>query len=145
MVDGQYQLAGVQLTDLITAHGIRTIRRLAGDPDAQKWAAVETVFHEVSHLLTETLTRALDQAVGEHATVHSTLWHAVQFYLTDMAVRHELARTGIDYQPYLYATGLIDRVWSRYRAPVEETRRPFLDGKTTRASTAAATLAALTN
>jgi hypothetical protein len=145
MVDGQYQLAGVQLTDLITAHGIRTIRRLAGDPDAQKWAAVETVFHEVSHLLTETLTRALDQAVGEHATVHPTLWHAVQFYLTGMAVRHELARNRIDYQPYLYATGLIDRVWSRYRAPVEETWQPFLDGQITRGAATEATLAAITD
>ncbi|MGH3487954.1 MAG: hypothetical protein ACRDP8_08575 [Actinopolymorphaceae bacterium] len=117
----------------------------SGDPDAQEWAAVETVFHEVSHLLTETLTRAIDQAAGDRTAAHPTLWHAVQFYLTGMAVRHELARTGIDYQPYLYATGLIDRVWSRYRAPVEDNWRPFLDGKTTRDAAAAATLAALTN
>jgi hypothetical protein len=59
--------------------------------------------------------------------------------------RTELAHVGVDYEPYVYATGLIDRVWSRYRTAVETNWRPFLAGRTTRDEAATATVAALTD
>jgi hypothetical protein len=41
----------------------------------------------------------------------------------------QLAKNGIDYQPYLYATGLFDRAWPQFRTPVETHVQAFVDGK----------------
>jgi hypothetical protein len=45
--------------------------------------------------------------------------------------RQELAKNGIEYLPYLYATGLFDRAWPAFREPVERHVRPFIDGQVT--------------
>ena len=39
--------------------------------------------------------------------------------------------TASEYKPYLYATGLFDRAWPRFRAPVEQHVQGYIDGKTT--------------
>jgi hypothetical protein len=69
------------------------------------------------------------------------LWHVVQFYITGQVVRDVLAAKGIDYEPYLYSTGLFDRAWGRYRLAVERHWRPYVDGKVTLDEAVAGTVA----
>ena len=45
--------------------------------------------------------------------------------------REQLAKIGVDYRPYLYATGLFDRAWPTFREPVERVVRAFVDGQIT--------------
>ena len=112
----------------------------SGDADNGGWASVETVFHEVSHELVLPLQDALATGLGERARDHRTLWHVVQFYLTGSAVQQVLRGRGVDYQPYLYSTGLFERAWPQYRKAVEAAWQPFVDGKTTRDAAIAETV-----
>jgi hypothetical protein len=95
------------------------------------WSAVEIVFHEISHILVEPIQQRLATALGERLRDHSVLWHVVQFYITGQVVRDVLAAKGINYEPYLYSTGLFDRAWGRYREAVEQHWRPYVDGRIT--------------
>ncbi|HET8698436.1 MAG TPA: hypothetical protein VFO94_13165, partial [Gammaproteobacteria bacterium] len=54
-----------------------------------------------------------------------------------------LAARGIEYEPYLYKTGLFDRAWPMYRRVVESTLPDFVAGKTTREEMAYALVRAL--
>ena len=45
--------------------------------------------------------------------------------------RQELAKSGIHYTQYLYATGLFDRAWPQFRKPVEQHVQAYIDGKIT--------------
>jgi hypothetical protein len=51
------------------------------------------------------------------------------FYIAGEVIRQQLAKAGIDCKPYLYATGLFDRTWPQFRAPVETHVQAFIDGK----------------
>jgi hypothetical protein len=55
-----------------------------------------------------------------------------------------LRARGIEYTPYMYSTGLVDRAWSRYRKPVEESWEPYVRGTITRDQAIERTIAALT-
>jgi hypothetical protein len=55
----------------------------------------------------------------------------VLFYIAGEITRQELAKQGIEYRPYLYATGLFDRAWTAFRTPVEQEVRPFVDRQLT--------------
>jgi len=46
-------------------------------------------------------------------------------------------------KPYLYATGLFDRAWPRFRGPIETHVQAFIDGKTTLDQMASALAAAV--
>jgi hypothetical protein len=92
------------------------------------WLAVEIVFHEVSHELILPIQERLDRALADRRREHDGLWHVVQFYVTGAAVRQSLQKRGIDYSPYLYATGLFDRSWSRYRTTIESQWGPYVEG-----------------
>jgi hypothetical protein len=59
------------------------------------------------------------------------LWHVVLFYIAGEVTRQELAKVGVEYKPYLYAIGLFDRAWPRFRSPVETSVQPYIDGKAT--------------
>lgn len=39
---------------------------------------------------------------------------------------------GIAYEPYLYKTGLFDRAWPRFKAPIETYWKPYLAGAISR-------------
>jgi hypothetical protein len=129
-----------------TTNGVRVPHATisSGDADHAGWMSAEIVFHEVSHALILPIQEDLGRALGERLRAHGALWHVVQFYLTGAAVQQSLRARGIDYVPYMYATGLVDRAWTQYRKPVEDAWRPFLDGKTTRQEAIAATAAAVT-
>lgn len=101
----------------------------AGDPENSGWTAVETVFHEVSHTLVLPLQATLNTALGDARSEHGVLWHVIQFYLTGAAVQEALRARGIEYTPYMYATGLLDRAWGRYRRPVEDSWAPYVRGE----------------
>ena len=53
------------------------------------------------------------------------------FYIAGELTRQQLAKNGIEYRPYLYATGLFDKAWPALREPVERIVRPFVDGQVT--------------
>jgi hypothetical protein len=101
------------------------------DPDNQGWAAAEIVFHEASHALVQPILEAFDREAAARGKSVGELWHVALFYLTGEVVRQALAARGVDYTPYLYATGLFDRAWPRFRTPIETAWRPYVDGRTT--------------
>jgi hypothetical protein len=53
------------------------------------------------------------------------------FYIAGEITRQELAKGGVEYKPYLYATGLFDRAWPQFRASVERYVQAYVDGRTT--------------
>ena len=66
------------------------------------------------------------------------------FYMTGAIVRDALAERGIGYEPYMWRTGMLDRVWSRFRGPLDAHWRPYVDGTTTdRLASIRQTIAAL--
>jgi hypothetical protein len=107
------------------------------------WMGVEIVLHEVSHELILPTERLLAEALGGRLSDHGGLWHVIQFYLTGSALKTVLVRRGGEYTPYMYATGLFDRAWSRYRAPVEKHWEPYVRGEITRAEAVERTVAAV--
>jgi hypothetical protein len=100
----------------------------SGDPENRDWAAVETVFHELSHALVPSLQEALARALGDRLRDNRVLWHVVQFYLTGAAVQQALKAKGVDYVPYMYATGLLERAWKQYEAVLDANWRPYVEG-----------------
>jgi hypothetical protein len=104
----------------------------SGDAGYAGWSAVESVFHEVSHVLILPTQEALERALGPRAREHRDLWHVVQFYVTGAAVQRVLAARGIQYEPLLYSRGIFDRAWSRYRTAIETNWKPYVDGAVTR-------------
>jgi hypothetical protein len=115
----------------------------SGDPDNAGWMAAEIVFHEVSHALVLPIQDAVARALGDRVREHGQLWHVIQFYLTGTVVQQVLRARGIDYVPYMYATGLFDRAWGRYRKVIEEHWPPYVEGRVTLQQAIEGTVAAL--
>jgi hypothetical protein len=92
------------------------------------WVAAETVFHEASHALVAPIREVFGRDAATAGKSLPALWHVALFYLTGEVVRQALAARGIDYTPYLYATGLFDRAWPQLRSPIEVYWRPYVDG-----------------
>lgn len=105
------------------------------DADLKGYSGLEIVFHESSHVLigprSGPIAEALNAAASELGTTPPRdLWHVVLFYTTGMAVRDVLrAEAGIDYQPYLYSTGLFDRAWPELKEAVEAHWTPYVEGR----------------
>lgn len=112
-------------------------------PNHTGWTSVEIVFHEISHTLIAPIEKQLAAALGDRLREHGVLWHVVQFYITGEAVRGVLGARGIQYEPYLYSSGLFERAWPAYRRPVEEHWRPYVDGRTTIEAAVRGTVAAV--
>ncbi len=107
------------------------------------WAGTEMLFHESSHGLIDNVQAAVDRAMKSAGKPPRDLWHVVLFYIAGEVTRQALVERGIEYQPYLYATGLFTRAWPAFRDPIERTVRPFVDGKTSIAQMADALAAAV--
>jgi hypothetical protein len=109
--------------------------------------AFEVVFHESSHLFMrrdDPLQKALDGAASSAGfPLPRDLWHVVLFYTTGEVVRTILDDGGKpEYKPMLYV--IFERgSWSEYRVPLENTWRPYLDGKRTMSEAATDLIAAL--
>jgi hypothetical protein len=115
----------------------------SADASYGEWSSVEMLFHESSHGLIQKVRERVDAALVAADKPRSDLWHVVLFYIAGEVTRQELAKHGIDYTPYLYATGLFDRAWPQFRRPVEQTVRPFVDGRITVAQMAVSLAAAI--
>jgi hypothetical protein len=99
----------------------------SADASYAGWSGTEMLFHESSHGLIQNVRAALDQAMKAAGKDPRDLWHVVLFYITGEVTRQTLAARGIEYQPYLYATGLFSRAWPMFRGPIEQSVRPFVD------------------
>jgi hypothetical protein len=97
-------------------------------PENRGWSAVEIVLHEASHTLAGPLRHAIRDRIGPSRDGFGPLWHAVLFVLTGETVRRALAGIGVDYQPYVDATGLFDRAWPQWRQPIMDAWTGYLDG-----------------
>jgi hypothetical protein len=107
----------------------------AGAPNYAGWAGAEMMFHEVSHSLTgPDMSGPFEERIRREATALGKkapggLWHLCLFYITGEVWRSELAARGVQYEPYLYATGLFDRSWKSLRVPVETHLKPYVEGR----------------
>lgn len=101
----------------------------SADASYAGWAGTEMLFHESSHGLIQNVRAAVDQDMTAAGKNPRDLWHVVLFYITGEVTRQTLAARGIEYQPYLYATGLFTRAWPTFREPIEQTVRPFVNQK----------------
>ena len=115
----------------------------SADESYAQWSSVEMLFHESSHGLIQHVSDAVNGALAASKKPRSDLWHVVLFYIVGEVTRQALARGGIEYNPYLYATGLFDRSWPQFRAPVEKYVQAYVDGKTTLDAMAAGLAAAV--
>jgi hypothetical protein len=103
----------------------------SGDDEAEGWNGVDTVFHEATHQLVLRIQRLIGEAARADHKRPGTLWHAVQFVMTGEVVREALAARKIDFVPYVYRTGLIDRAWRDFKGPIEREWMPYVRGKRT--------------
>ena len=103
----------------------------SGEPDYSEWSGAEMLFHEASHALVRPVSQRIRDVARASGKSLPDLWHVVLFYTTGEVVRQTLETRGVQYTPYLYATGLFDRAWPRFRQAVEREWRPYVDGKTT--------------
>jgi hypothetical protein len=99
----------------------------SADAKYSGWAAVEMLFHETAHVLAGPLRGKLADELRRSGK-DAELWHVALFYLVGEVVRAELAGRGIPYTPYLEATGLLDRAWSRYRPALDVALGPYVAG-----------------
>jgi hypothetical protein len=103
----------------------------SGDSSYDGWSGTEMLFHEASHALFNNVRLAVNAAANAANKQPRDLWHVVLFYIAGEVTRQQLAKNGIEYRPYLYATGLFDIAWPVFRKPVEQHVRPFVDGQVT--------------
>jgi hypothetical protein len=127
-------------TALDPAPGYVTIS--SGDPNNQGWHAAEIVFHEASHALFQIPSDAIAREEREQRKNTRDLWHVALFYISGEVVRQALAARKIEYTPYLYDIGLLDRAWPQFKQPIEQTLPAFVAGETSLADAMHALVAA---
>jgi hypothetical protein len=111
-----------------------------------RWYPLESVFHEAMHQWDDRIQQALQaQATRQGLTVAQDLSHVLIFF----AVGYEMKRLHPDHKPMLDAANLWRGTLSGARAPVErlrsaieETWKPYIDGRGTRDDAFAAMVAA---
>jgi hypothetical protein len=107
------------------------ITMAARDPRHDGNAALEIVFHEASHLLSEPLDHIIAEACAAKGRgVPPGLWHAILFYMTGELVRREL---GAGYVAYADRNGLWTRGpdFAAYQPLLTRFLPEYLDGKHT--------------
>ncbi len=110
-------------------------------------AALETVFHEASHVLMDRgdpIRQALEkEAKVAGFSLPSDLWHVVLFYTTGEVVRRIRSERGEPgYTPMLYEI-FARGSWTQYREPLEKNWLPYVEGKRTLARAARSLIAAI--
>ena len=115
----------------------------SADSSYAGYGATEMLFHESSHALIQKVEAAVNAALAASNKRAGDLWHVVLFYTAGEVTRQQLAASGIEYGQYLYSTGLFNRAWPRYRAPIETHVQPYIDGKITLEQMAANLAAAI--
>lgn len=99
------------------------------DPALRGLAGLETVFHETMHQWDPQVEALLrEQARSAGTRVPPNLDHAMIFFTAGEAVR----RVAPEYVPYAVANGVWQRGLERFKGPLEEVWKPYLDGRGTR-------------
>lgn len=98
-------------------------------PSNTGWMATEVILHEASHALAMPMMNAFEAESKAQGKNTRDLWHAALFYLTGEVMRQSLNARGVTYEPYAYKTGLFDRAWPQFRAPIERHWRAYIDGR----------------
>jgi hypothetical protein len=101
----------------------------SGNPVIADWRAAEVLFHESPHLLVGPIIEAFAAELRAQGKNSRDLWHVALFYLIGEVVRQALASRGINYEPYLYKTGLFDRAWPQFKEPVETDLKAYVNGE----------------
>lgn len=105
-----------------------------GRPSYQGLAALEMVYHEISHVVS---TAKLEESIearlkATQRSPDSDLWHAVQFYTVGTVVRDAIKRRdNIDYEPYADKAGLLKGYWSPFMPMIAGEWQPYMNGKQT--------------
>jgi hypothetical protein len=107
----------------------------SSDPRNQGPEALEILFHEASHGISDNVQNAiLRECRQRDKPVPRDLWHALLFYTTGEVIRPALPdseqsgpKTG--YVPYAVREGLYKRGWQDYLRVLTEYWQPYLDGK----------------
>lgn len=97
----------------------------SGDARNQGPYALEIVIHETSHGMIRPIRDAIDAEYGRLGKEPSkSLWHALLFYTTGMAVRELFP----DHQPYADREKLWKGEWEKYRVALAGPWQRHLDG-----------------
>jgi len=121
----------------------------SANPGNQGFAALETVFHEASHVFVDQANDAVTHAIEKESRARRQepppkLTHAIIFYTAGELARRNLAAVGVaDYVPSAERYGLWTRVWPTFKPALEEFWQPYLDGKTTLDTAVARVVASL--
>jgi hypothetical protein len=101
---------------------------------------LEIAFHEAMHQWDDRMQALLFAAARKAGTrLPPNVSHAMIFFTAGDAIR----RVAPDHVPYADAYGVWDRGFQRFRAPLEQVWKPYLDGKGTRDEAIAALVAAV--
>ena len=115
----------------------------SANPIVTGWTAAEVLLHESSHALARPLMEAFAAESKAQGKNTRDLWHVALFFMTGEVVRQALAARGVAYEPYLYKTGLFDRAWPQFKAPIEQHWRAYVDGTMPQAEAIKAIVAAV--
>ena len=107
------------------------------DPRNQGPEALELLFHEASHGISDSVQDAIVRECRQRdKPIPRDLWHALLFYTTGQVIRSVMkndqpgAITPADaYTPYAIREGLYKRGWENYLRVLTEYWQPYLDGK----------------
>ena len=91
------------------------------------------LYHEASHARSiAEISPPNSQTGGPSEGACGTYWRVVLFYHCRRGCPRDAGRAEeIDYVAYLYATGLFDRAWPQFRAPVRRVEVPIWHGQVT--------------
>jgi hypothetical protein len=111
------------------------------DPRNQGAAALEVVFHEASHGISQPVQLAITRQCRQHGKpIPRDLWHALIFYTTGEVIKPVMAEAAAgrgdaasndDYVPYAVREGLYHRGWDGYLKLLTNYWQPYLDNKVT--------------
>ena len=105
------------------------------DPRNQGPEALEILFHEASHGISDNVQNAIMRECRQRdKPVPRDLWHALLFYTTGEVIRpavfdSEQGAPKTSYVPYAVKEGLYKRGWQDYLRVLTEYWQPYLDGK----------------
>lgn len=110
----------------------------SADPRNQGAEALEILFHEASHGISDTVQDAIVRECRQRdKPVPRDLWHALLFYTTGQIIRSVMQQPAPDdgpgfpagYTPYAVREGLYQRGWENYLRVLTEYWQPYLDGR----------------
>lgn len=110
----------------------------SADPRNQGAEALEVLFHEASHGISDTVQDAIIRECRQrNKPIPRDLWHALLFYTTGQVIRSVVPQPAgrasssfaTGYTPYAVREGLYQRGWQNYLRVLTEYWQPYLDGK----------------